>query len=105
MTFVDARGAEYPVEAAAGTTVMEAAIVNDVPSIVGFCGGMCACGTCHCYAAGEWATKLPKSDESEEDMLARVLDRRATSRLGCQIRLDAALDGLVVELPERQRTP
>lgn len=84
---------------------MEAAILNEVPSIVGFCGGMCACGTCHCYVAGDWSGNLPPCEENEEVILARVLDRRPTSRLGCQIRLDAALNGLVVELPARQRTP
>jgi 2Fe-2S ferredoxin len=84
---------------------MEAAIANEIPSIVGFCGGMCACGTCHCYPALDWAVKLPPPDDNEQDTLKRVLDRRPSSRLGCQIRLDASLDGLLVELPARQRTP
>jgi 2Fe-2S ferredoxin len=105
VTFVDAGGVEYAVEAKEGCTLMEAAIANEVPSIVGFCGGMLACGTCHCYPAGDWAAKLIPADDNETDTLKRVLDRRPSSRLGCQIRLDATLDGLVVELPVRQRTP
>jgi len=105
VTFIDAAGVEYPLRAPEGSTVMEAAIANDVPSIVGFCGGMCACGTCHCYPVGEWAEKLAPPDEFERDTLERVLERRPESRLGCQIRLEAALDGLVLELPPRQRTP
>jgi ferredoxin len=35
-------------------------------------------------------------------MLGFVLEPRETSRLACQIRLTAALDGLLVELPARQ---
>jgi 2Fe-2S ferredoxin len=105
VTFVDASGVEYAIEATAGTTVMEAAIANEIPSIIGFCGGMCACGTCHCYPAAEWAGKLAPADDNEKDTLKRVLDWRPSSRLGCQIRLDATLNGLVVDLPTRQRTP
>ncbi|MFI4888927.1 MAG: 2Fe-2S iron-sulfur cluster-binding protein [Steroidobacterales bacterium] len=105
VTFVDAGGTRYAIEAQEGCTLMEAAIANEVPSIVGFCGGMCACGTCHCYPAGDWAHRLPPADDNELDTLKRVPDRRPSSRLGCQIRLDTNLNGLVVELPIRQRTP
>lgn len=105
VTFVDAQGAEITVTAQEGSTLMEAAIANEVPSIVGFCGGMCVCGTCHCYADGAWTAKLPPIDDNEEDTLKHVLNRRTTSRLGCQIRLDASLNGLTVELPVRQRVP
>ena len=38
----------------------------------------------------------------EEDMLDFAFDVRPTSRLSCQIRMKAALDGLVVHVPERQ---
>ncbi len=105
VTFIDAEGARFAVQAPAGSTLMEAAIAQDVPSIVGFCGGMCACGTCHCYPDSEWLSRLPGVSDNEEDTLKRVLDRRSLSRLACQIRLDDRLDGLVVHLPARQRTP
>jgi 2Fe-2S ferredoxin len=105
VTFIDAEGAQFPVQSPGGTTLMEAAIAHDVPSIVGFCGGMCACGTCHCYPAPDWVSRLTAVSENEEDTLKRVLERRAVSRLACQIRLDDRLDGLVVHLPPRQRTP
>jgi len=103
LTFIDSSGTEFPVVVPAGTTVMEAAILHEVPSIVGFCGGMCACGTCHCYPVGDPARRLSAPDENENDTLQRVLDRRADSRLGCQIRLDETLSGLVIRLPARQR--
>ncbi len=105
VTFVDADGARYVVDAPLAGTLMEAAIANEVPSIVGFCGGMCNCGTCHCYPEPGPAMTLPPVGESEADMLARVLDRKPASRLACQIRIDASLDGLIVHLPRRQRVP
>lgn len=105
VTFIDALGGTHEVEAQEGSTLMETAIEHEVPGIVGFCGGMCACGTCHCYPTVIWSRRLRPADENEEDTLRRVLNRRKSSRLGCQIRLDASLNGLVVELPERQRVP
>jgi len=105
VTFVDAGGERRTVVARDGSTLMEAAIEHDVAGIVAFCGGMCACGTCHCYVRPEWAGRLPAADDNEADTLRRVLDRRADSRLACQITLGAALDGLTVDLPSRQRTP
>ena len=105
LRFIDATGVEYIVDAPEGGSVMEAAIANDVPSIVGFCGGMSACGTCHCYPTAEWEQKLATPGDNENDTLKRVLDRHPGSRLGCQIRLTAALHGLTVHLPARQRVP
>jgi 2Fe-2S ferredoxin len=105
VTFIDAEGAQFPVQSPEGSSLMEAAIAHDVPSIVGFCGGMCACGTCHCYPAPDWVSRLTDVSENEADTLKRVLERRAVSRLACQIRLDDRLDGLVVHLPPRQRNP
>jgi len=105
VTFIDATGREFAVDAPAGATLMEAAITHEIPSIVGFCGGMGACGTCHCYPAAPWLEKLPPVGDNEDDTLARVPDRRPASRLACQIPLETSLDGLVVHLPARQRTP
>ena len=105
ITFIDAGGASFTVDAEPGGTLMEAAITHDIPSIVGFCGGMGACGTCHCYPEGEVATRLPELNDNEREMLERVLDRTPASRLGCQISVNPSLEGLTVRLPARQRTP
>ena len=79
ITFIDADGNSFTVDAAVTSTLMETAIAHEIPSIVGFCGGMCSCGTCHCYPEGEVATRLPAISENEEEMLGRVLDRRPSS--------------------------
>lgn len=102
VTYIEPGGAVRVVDAKAGTTVMEAAIDNDVAGIVAECGGACSCATCHVYVAAEWAPRLPPPDGQEDGMLGCVLDRRATSRLSCQIVLTPALDGLVVEVAHEQ---
>ncbi|MBM3608186.1 MAG: 2Fe-2S iron-sulfur cluster binding domain-containing protein [Alphaproteobacteria bacterium] len=102
ITFKDAAGNSRTVDADDGSTVMETAIRNDIPGIVAECGGSCACATCHVYVDEAWADKLPKAGPLEEDMLDFAFDVRPTSRLSCQIKIEAALEGLVVTTPEQQ---
>lgn len=102
VTFKDAAGTARTVDAEDGATVMEIAIRNDIPGIVAECGGSCACATCHVYVDDAWADKLPKTGPLEEDMLDFAFDVRPTSRLSCQIKVSAELDGLVVTTPEQQ---
>ena len=102
ITFVDSKGEARTITASEGQTVMEAAIRNDIPGIVAECGGACACATCHVIVDPAWADKVGKASQMEEDMLDFASDVAPTSRLSCQIKATAALDGLVVKTPERQ---
>jgi 2Fe-2S ferredoxin len=102
VTYRRADGVRSTVEVAAGDTVMDGALDNGIPGIIGQCGGGCTCSTCHCYVASPWQDKVPAAEADELALLEYVIDRRPTSRLACQIRVTDALDGLVVELPERQ---
>jgi 2Fe-2S ferredoxin len=52
---------------------------------------------------GAWFAKLAKPTEDEEDMLDLAFDLQETSRLGCQLIMTDALDGLVVRLPAGSR--
>ena len=85
-----------------GLTVMEGAVQNDIPGIDADCGGGMACATCHVYVAKEWIEKLPPKEDSEEDMLDFAFDVKDNSRLSCQITVSDELDGLVVNMPEKQ---
>lgn len=102
ITFIDQDGSKRTVEAEPGSTVMEAAIRNDVPGIEAECGGACSCATCHVYVDDAWTEKVGGPEPMEEDMLDFAYDVRPTSRLSCQIKVTPALDGLVVTTPERQ---
>lgn len=102
ITFKDSTGQSRIVEGEAGSTVMETALKNNVPGIEAECGGACACATCHIYVDESWAERIPPAQPMEEDMLDFAFDVRPTSRLSCQIRVTAEVDGLVVTTPERQ---
>lgn len=103
ITYVEHNGTQHVIEVATGLTVMEGARDNGVPGIEADCGGACACSTCHVYVATEWVDRLPKKDAMEEDMLDFAWQPDPVrSRLTCQLRVSDALDGLVVNLPEKQ---
>jgi 2Fe-2S ferredoxin len=102
ITFVQPDGSRQVVEAAPGNTVMEAAKKALVPGIEAECGGACACATCHVYVDDAWRDKTGKPSEMEEDMLDFAFDVRESSRLACQIKVTADLDGLIVAVPEKQ---
>ena len=102
VTFIQPNGVEKTVTVRSGTTVMEAAVDNDVAGIVAECGGACSCATCHVYVDPDWATRLPGPAPQEDGMLECVIDRRATSRLSCQIVLTDELDGLTVRVADEQ---
>ncbi|HEY1077382.1 MAG TPA: 2Fe-2S iron-sulfur cluster-binding protein [Fontimonas sp.] len=102
IVYIEHNGKEHVVEASPGTTVMQAAVDNLVPGIIGDCGGACSCATCHCYVDAAWQDKLGSKTEEEEMMLDGALRVESNSRLSCQIKVQAELDGLVVRLPESQ---
>ncbi len=102
ITYVDADGTARTVEAEEGSTVMENAVRNGIPGIEAECGGACACATCHVYVAEEWREAVGEPEPMEEDMLDFAFDVRPNSRLSCQIRVRATLDGLVVHTPSQQ---
>jgi 2Fe-2S ferredoxin len=100
--FIAHNGAERTVEVAAGESVMQGAITNSVSGIDADCGGQCACATCHVYVDDAWKGKTGEPSEMEANMLAFVDGAQPNSRLSCQIKVTAELDGLVVRVPPRQ---
>ena len=103
VTYIGHNGTEHVVEVPYGLTVMEGASDNNIPGIEADCGGACACSTCHVYVHPDWVEKLPSKDDMEEDMLDFAYQPdTARSRLTCQIKVTDALDGLVVQMPEKQ---
>lgn len=98
-----ADGSEQTVDVPVGWSLMEAAVQNDVEGIVAECGGGCACATCHVYIDPAALESLPKINDMEGDMLeCTAAERQSTSRLSCQIKMTAELEGLVVNIPDRQ---
>ena len=102
MTFVEQDGTRREVDAPLGLSVLEVAHKHGV-DIEGACEGALACSTCHVIVAPAWIGRLARPTEDEEDMLDLAFGLEKTSRLGCQIVMTPALDGLVVKLPSGSR--
>ena len=102
ITYIEHDGKTHTIEVASGLSVMEGAVQNNIPGIDADCGGSMACATCHVYVEEEWFNKLPKKEDGEEDMLDMAFEPKKNSRLSCQLMVSDQLDGLVVNLPEKQ---
>ena len=102
ITYIEHSGKTHTIEVANGLSVMEGAVQNNIPGIDADCGGSMACATCHVYVKEEWFNKLPKKEDGEEDMLDMAFEPKKNSRLSCQIMVSDQLDGLVINLPEKQ---
>ena len=102
ITYIEHSGKSHTIEVQNGLTVMEGAIQNNIPGIDADCGGSMACATCHVYVKEEWFNKLPKKEDGEEDMLDMAFEPKKNSRLSCQLMVSDQIDGLVVNLPEKQ---
>jgi len=102
ITYIEHSGKSHTIEIANGLSVMEGAVQNNIPGIDADCGGSMACATCHVYVKEEWFNKLPKKEDGEEDMLDMAFEPKKNSRLSCQLMISDQLDGLVVNLPEKQ---
>ncbi|MCB1532997.1 MAG: 2Fe-2S iron-sulfur cluster binding domain-containing protein [Alphaproteobacteria bacterium] len=103
ITFLHKDGRQSVIEAPENWSIMQTAVENGIDEIEGACGGSMACATCHCYIDPAWAARVEAQDNEksgeEEDILDMAFDVRETSRLGCQIKLTEALDGLIIALP------
>ncbi len=100
IVFIEHDGTRHEVDVEAGTSLMAAAVDNDVPGIDGDCGGNCACATCHLYVDSTWREVVGEPvSETERDMLGFADGVTSASRLGCQVAVTPDMDGLVVTLP------
>ena len=63
---------------------------------IGICGGMAMCASCQCYVKSNH--ELPEKSDDEEAMLAEAFNVEDNSRLGCQIHMTEAMEGLEIEL-------
>ena len=87
---------DVEVEVAEGTTILDAALDNDI-KIDHNCGGNCACSTCHVIIESGCDT-LKDMTEDEEDMLDEAEGLTDLSRLACQC---PVVSDLVVRIPEK----
>ncbi len=97
ITVVDREGAEHRLEAPTdmNMNMMELCKSYELP-VEGTCGGMAMCASCHMYILSDHA--LPEVSADEEAMLDQAFFVKPNSRLGCQLHITQALEGLKVQL-------
>ena len=100
ITYIPHDGDPIAADAFPGMTLMEIALTADVPGILGMCGGICSCATCHVYLEEGWLARLPPPAPEERDMIDGLTQARPNSRLGCQVAVSDDLDGLVVRVAD-----
>ncbi|KAK0532844.1 mitochondrial matrix iron-sulfur protein [Tilletia horrida] len=103
VTFRDASGNDIKtVEANEGDDLLTLAHAYGI-DLEGACEGSIACSTCHVILEPEVYDKLEEPSDDENDMLDLAFGLTDTSRLGCQVKVTKATDGMVAQLPAATR--
>lgn len=101
--YIEHDGTKEELDVPEGWNLMQAAVSNGIEGIEGECGGSCCCATCHCYVDDAYLDKLDAMTDTEDGLLGETVSaRKANSRLACQIKATAELDGIILHLPEAQ---
>ena len=97
ITVIDREGKSHELIAPTdmAMNLMEVCKAYELP-VEGTCGGMAMCASCQCYLVSDH--DLPAKSDDEEAMLSEAFHVKENSRLGCQIHMSKALEGLTVEL-------
>ncbi len=95
VTFIAPDGTSKICAFTEGETLLTVAQRNGL-DLEGACEGAMACASCLLTIDKAWASKLPQASPEEISMLEMTPKTTRFSRLGCQIRLNTEMNGLVV---------
>lgn len=97
ITIVDRDGTEheFTVPTDMNLNLMEVCKGYELP-VEGICGGMAMCASCQVYVLTE--EHFGERNDDEQAMLDEAYYVEKNSRLGCQIPITPALDGLKVKI-------
>jgi len=90
-------GETVEVKAREGATLLHL-ITKAGVELASECGGVAACASCHVYVVPPGDVTLPPIGPSESRMLATAAERTAASRLACQVKFEAAFEGMAVTI-------
>jgi ferredoxin-2, mitochondrial len=100
LTIIDREGTTHTVQAPTDMSMnlMELVRAYELApeGTIGICGGMAMCASCQCYVLND--VSLPEKGDEEDAMLSEAFYVKPNSRLGCQIQITQAIDGLSIEL-------
>jgi 2Fe-2S ferredoxin len=101
--YIEHNGRRTEAEVATGTSLMRAACDSGVGGIVGDCGGVMSCATCHVFVGPQFLPLLtPISDQEGQMLDFTAVAKAENSRLSCQILMDDRLDGITVHVAHPQ---
>lgn len=97
VNIIDREGVKHELEAPTDMNmdIMELCKSYELP-VEGTCGGMAMCASCQCYLESDH--ELEEQSDAELDMLDQAFFVEDNSRLGCQIPITDAIDGIVLRL-------
>jgi ferredoxin len=97
VVIIDREGERHELEAPTDMSmnIMELCKSYELP-VEGTCGGMAMCASCQCYLESDH--ELDEQSDDELDMLDQAFHVEDNSRLGCQIPINQAIDGIVLRL-------
>ncbi|MBN9478874.1 MAG: (2Fe-2S)-binding protein [Bordetella sp.] len=98
LTVTTRDGESRRIEGDPGRSVMEILRDAGFDELVAMCGGSCSCATCHVYVREDDLERLSPMQGAENDLLDSSEHRQPNSRLSCQLRFTADLDGLSVAI-------
>ena len=99
INFVKQDGSTHAIEAKEDLSLMEVGRDANM-GVEGTCGGSLSCATCHVIFDEAGFAKVGGASEDEMDMLDLAFNVEPTSRLGCQVKVSAEIDGITVRVPE-----
>ena len=101
--YIHANGERVEADVPVGQNLMMAATGHGIEGIVGDCGGVMSCATCHVIVDESFIDMLSPVSETENQMLDyTAAPREPGSRLSCQIVMSEALDGMAVRIADPQ---
>ncbi|WP_297615356.1 2Fe-2S iron-sulfur cluster-binding protein [Nocardia sp.] len=99
IVYVTPHSDEITVDVEIGQSLMQGSVRNNVPGIIGECGGEVSCGTCHVHIAHKWHGYVSERSVDENDLLEFMDEYCEDSRLACQVTVTEELDGMRVVVP------
>ena len=97
INIIDRDGVRHELDAPTdmNMSIMELCKSYELP-VEGTCGGMALCASCHVYVLSDHELSEPSDDELA--MLDSAFFVKENSRLGCQLKIKEAMDGLQLQL-------
>ena len=94
--FQQKNGEKIPVNAENGLSLMVAAVENNIAGVKAVCNGCCNCGTCHVRIEEGFLPITSPMYSGEQQVLNKLKNSQAASRLACQVVVEDKLEGMLV---------